>query len=103
MERVSSGIDDLDDVLGGLMPGDNVVWTGGDDDLHHQLQQSLLAAEGSAPVKVFVTTDEAPARIAPRVGGDVEILDARRGQVHADPVVLERAVLERGAPGARVV
>jgi len=102
MERVSSGIDDLDEVLGGLMPGDNVVWTGGDDALHHQLQRRVLAADPSAPAAVFVTTDEGPARVAARVG-DVEILDARRGRPHADPVALERAVLERGTPGARVV
>ena len=102
MERVSSGIDDLDAVLGGLMPGDNVVWAGGDDALHHQLQRQLLATDPAAPARVFVTTDEDPARIRRRVDG-VEILDARRGRPHTDPAALERAVLERGAPGARVV
>src|SRR5687767_13438028 len=84
------------------MPGDNVVWVGGDDELHHQLQQRLLAPDPSSPARVFVTTDEDPARVAARVG-DVEILDARRGRAHADPTELERAVLSRGAPGARVV
>ena len=102
MEHVSSGIDDLDAVLGGLMPGDNVVWTGGDDALHHVLQRRLLAADPSAPARVFVTTDEDPARVRRRVG-DVEILDARRGKPHSDPMTLERAVLDRGVPGARVV
>ena len=102
MERVSSGIDDLDAVLGGLMPGDNVVWTGGDDALHHQLQRHLFAADPKAPVRVFVTTDEDPARVRRRLG-DVDVLDARRGQALTDPVALERAVLDRGAPGARVV
>lgn len=102
MERVSSGIEDLDTVLGGLMPGDNVVWSGGDEALHHLLQERLLAADPTAPARVFVTTDEDPARVRRRVG-DVEILDARRGKPYTDVVALERAVLERGAPGARLV
>ncbi len=102
MERVSSGIDALDGVLGGWMPGDNVVWTGGDGALHELLQRSLLASSPSAAPRVFVTTDEDPVAVRRRAG-DVETLDARRGQALADPARLERAVLERGAPGARVV
>jgi transcriptional regulator with XRE-family HTH domain len=102
LERVSSGIDALDGVLGGWMPGDNVVWTGGDGALHELLQRSLLASSPSAAPRVFVTTDEDPVAVRRRAG-DVETLDARRGQALADPARLERAVLERGAPGARVV
>jgi transcriptional regulator with XRE-family HTH domain len=102
MERVSSGVDALDRVLGGLMPGDNVVWAGGDDVLHHVLQHRLLAADPAATARVFVTTEEDPASVRRRVG-DVEVLDARSGRPHADPAVLERAVLDRGAPGALVV
>src|SRR5687768_6735470 len=84
------------------MPGDNVVWAGGDDALHHVLQHRLLAADADAPARVLVTTDEQPAAARRRVG-DVEILDARRGQLLADPARLERAVIDRGVPGARVV
>lgn len=102
MDRVSSGIDAIDEVLGGLMPGDNVVWTGGDDTLHHRLQEGLLTGDPAA-VRVFVTTDESPAQVTRRFGPEVEVLDARPGKTHADPLDLERAVLERGAPGARVV
>ena len=102
MERVSSGIDDLDTVLGGLMPGDNIVWIGGDDALHHQLQRRFLSADLTAPARIFVTTDEEPGRVRRRVG-DVEIFDARPGKAHSDPTTLERTVLERGAAGARVV
>ncbi|HEX7167337.1 MAG TPA: XRE family transcriptional regulator [Acidimicrobiales bacterium] len=100
---MSSGIDDLDAVLGGLIAGDNVVWTGGDDSVHHELQRRLFRANRSAPAKVFVTTDDPPAFVKQRTGAGVTILDARRGQSHADPVVLERAVLDRGSPGALVV
>jgi len=102
MARVSSGIDELDAAMGGLLPGDNVVWIGGDEDLHHELQRQLLSADSNVPARVFVTTDEDPASVRRRLR-DVEILDARRGQTHADPATLERAVLDRGEPGARVV
>lgn len=98
---MSTGIEDLDNVLGGLMAGDNVVWTGGGDALHHNLQRGLFAADSSS-IKIFVTTNETPARVAARVGKDVDILDARPGKAHTDPVALERAVIERGVPGARV-
>jgi hypothetical protein len=100
---LSSGIDELDGVLGGLMAGDNVVWVGGDDVVHHELQRRLFAASSASPAGIFVATEEAPPHIARRIDADVEILDARRGQKHADPILLERAVLERGGPGARVV
>ena len=103
MEHVSSGIEDLDDVLGGLMPGDNVVWTGDDDQIHRELQRRLFAANRSAPTRVFVTTDETPASVKQRIGSGITILDARRGQPYADAVALERAVLQRGSPGALVV
>ena len=89
MERGSSGIDGLDAAIGGLMPGDNVVWVGGDEELHHELQRKLLSPDSNAPARVFVTTDEDPASVRRRLG-DVEILDARRGQAHTDPAALER-------------
>jgi XRE family transcriptional regulator, regulator of sulfur utilization len=101
MERVSSGIDDLDAVLGGWMPGDNVVWTGGEDALHSALQRGLLT-DVSPPTGVFVTTGETPTAVRRRVG-QVAIVDARPGQPHAEPAALEGAVLERGGPGVRVV
>ncbi len=33
MKRVSSGLADLDDLFGGLIPGDNIVWVGDDQEL----------------------------------------------------------------------
>ena len=101
MAGVSSGIDDLDAVLGGLARGDNVVWVGGDDSLHRLLQGGLFAA-GDGGAHVCVTTDQAPADVRRWVGDGVEILDARRGRPYADPLALERTVLGRGGPGARI-
>lgn len=104
MEHLSSGIDDLDKVLNGLLYGDNVVWVGGDNDVHERLQRGLLSAQGSPPAPlVYVTTEASPAEAASRVGRAVEVLDARRGQAYTDPVALEQALVERASPGARIV
>ena len=97
MEKISSGVSDLDEVLGGgLLPGDNVVWFGGDDALHTLLQSAFFAAAPASAPKVFVSTSESPTAAARRLGAGVEVLDARPGKSFTDPVVLEQAVLERG-------
>jgi transcriptional regulator with XRE-family HTH domain len=101
-ERLTSGLPALDAVLGGLMVGDNVVWFGGDDDVHAVLQRALFSAAPEAAVSVFVTTREAPDRVRRRVGDRVHVLDARPGKAHADAVTLERAVLERATTGSFV-
>ena len=102
-ERLTSGIPALDAVLGGLMVGDNVVWFGGDDDVHHVLQRAFFDAAPNDAVSLFITTREAPDRLRKRLGGAAKILDARPGKAYADAVTLERAVLEQATPGAFVV
>lgn len=103
-QRVSSGIAGLDIVLGGgLMAGDNVVWFGDDDDIHHALQRAFLIGAPTDGVKLFVTTRDAPARVRARSGAAVEVLDARPGQAFAEPMLLERTVLERAGSGGSVV
>lgn len=101
-ERFPSGIEGLDTALGGgLMPGDNVVWFGGDPTLHALVQEAFFAGAPSSAPKVFVSTREAPADVVRRLG-DVEVLDARPGKPFTDPVQLERTVVERGRDGAWV-
>ncbi len=103
MERFSSGLDQLDAVLGSLMAGDNVVWFGGDDELHGVIDGALFAATPATTTKIFVTTRDAPATIRRRFGSNVEVLDSRAGKALSDPISLERAVLERATTGTRVV
>ncbi len=102
MERVSSGVDELDVALGGLLLGDNVVWFGGDTELHEILQRALFAATPAAGAKVFVTTRDAPAQVRRRTGADVDVIDARPGKPLAGRAALAREVRARGATGARV-
>jgi transcriptional regulator with XRE-family HTH domain len=103
MERFTSGIEELDAVLGGLMAGDNVVWFGGDDELHHVIDGALFASTPADVTKIFVTTREAPVAIRKRFGADTLVLDARPGKAFGDPIALERAVLEHAVAGTRIV
>ena len=97
MDHISSGIEGLDGVLGGgLLAGDNVVWFGGDDVLHELIRSAFFTAAPTGSNRFYVTTREAPAAVIGQLGR-VEILDARPGQELADPLLLERTVVERGA------
>ena len=102
-DRLSTGIGSLDAVLGGLIPGDNVVWFGGGVDLHRALQAALVSAAPSGTPTVLVTTLEAPDAVRRRLRQGTEVLDARPGERFADPATLERAVIERGAGGAWII
>lgn len=95
----STGIPELDDALGGLLAGDNVVWLGGGDALHDALHRAFLAGEAAA----YVTFEESPARVRSRLGAHVRVVDARSGRPHSDLVALERAVLGNASPDARIV
>lgn len=96
--RVSSGIDDLDSLLEGLIPGDNVVWVesdGGDGGVTARVEDAFLAATGRGRLpRAYVTTSRRPELVRERVGPGVLVLDARPRRSHAAPDVLEQALLE---------
>src|SRR5690606_36122148 len=48
------------------------------------------------------TTREDPDRVRRSLPAGTVVLDARPGRPLTDPVALERAILDRGGPGARV-
>lgn len=97
---VSTGIPDLDDVLAGLLPGDNVVWVGDDARVLALVEDGLLAdaARHGRPC-TYVTTGSTPAALRHRLGPGVEILDSRPGGRYADAMTLERALLDPGRSG----
>jgi transcriptional regulator with XRE-family HTH domain len=93
--RVSCGIVDFDEVLGGLIPGDNVVWVADRPDLLERIEDGFLEASGAHGLpRAYVTTLVDPAVVQKRVGDDVTVLDARARRPHADPAVLEQTLLE---------
>ena len=100
--RVSSGVADLDELLGGLLLGDNVVWE--HDDLAAVVDFEDAFVREGLRVEVpchYVTTTETPAQVAERFGPAVTVLDARAGRPFADPVRLETTLIEsaRVSPG----
>ncbi len=100
----TTGVEGFDLALGGgLLTGDNIVWFGGDDGLHHAIARAFFEGAPRTTAKLFVTTRDAPAVVRRTTGHDVDVLDARPGKRLTDPVTLERAVVERAGPGARVL
>jgi transcriptional regulator with XRE-family HTH domain len=103
---MSTGVPDLDDLLGGLVAGDNVVWSYDDGDLVRRFEDEFVR-EGLRQGEPchHVTTSTPPAEIRDRFGPTVVVLDARPGRRFADLVDLEHAVLDaaRAAPGRFVV
>ena len=104
--RASSGIPDLDDLLGGLLPGDNVVWVTTSQGVIATIERSFLA-EGLRRGEpcTYVTTAIPPARLRAEMGETLRVLDARAGRALAEPTDLEKRILDdaRRAPGRIVV
>lgn len=102
MERVSSGVTDIDDLLGELIPGDNIVWVSDYQELLTRLENAFIA-EGlrSGVPSWYVTTESSPPELERRLGRGAAVLDARPRGRFADPVVLERTLIEAAqkAPG----
>ena len=105
-DRLKSGIPDLDDLLGGLILGDNVVWVVDATDVVRRLEDALLAeALRRGQRCCYVTVSTAPDRVQERLPKGVTVLDARARGSLGDPAALEMAILEaaRGTPPGCVV
>ncbi len=94
----STGVPDVDQLIDGLMPGDNVVWVGDDPNLHLELENSFLGIEDGSGILVQVTD------VGPPPPPGARVVDARPGRPDADPSVLEATIVRLGAePRARIV
>jgi transcriptional regulator with XRE-family HTH domain len=106
-DRLKSGIGDLDELLGGLILGDNVVWVVDAPDVIRRLEDALLreAVERGQPC-CYVTVSTAPERVRERLHPAVTVLDARARGSLGDPATLEMAILDAAGgtpPGCVVV
>ncbi len=100
----STGIDSLDAALGGgLLTGDNIVWFGAGRGLTDAATSAFFRAAARAATKVVVSTGDHDLSVRREGRGAVEVLEAGRGKQFTDPVDLERALIERAEPGARVL
>lgn len=102
MDRVSSGVADVDALLGGLIPGDNIVWASEDQELLSRLEARFMEEGRRTEVPCcYVTTAASPAELKRRLGPGVTVLDARPEGKFADPALLEQTLVgaSRDAPG----
>jgi transcriptional regulator with XRE-family HTH domain len=105
-ERLTSGVEDLDLLLDGLILGDNVVWVGDDEDVVRRLEDALLAESVRRGQPCFyVASGLVNDALKRRLGPGVVVLDAGGGGPYGDPGVLATAVIEgsRGSPPGCVV
>ncbi|MDQ4096518.1 MAG: helix-turn-helix transcriptional regulator, partial [Actinomycetota bacterium] len=109
-DHLTSGIPDLDELMGGLILGDNVVWVvdGADGaDAVVRLEDALLAEAGKRRQPcMYVTGASDPAKLRSRLGPSITILDARSRSAYATIGPLEDAIVEAASgtpPGCIVI
>ena len=101
---IRSGISDLDEILGGILTGDNVVWVTDQQDLFNRVELALLQAAPDGERALHITGRETAAAVRTRVGKNVDVIDARSGSPMSDPVALEQKIITEVRNGAsRVV
>jgi hypothetical protein len=80
----STGVEQLDDALGGLFWGDNVVWEIEDGESLDPFVDALVAVRAQFSNAAFVTLTEEPGAIRAAHPG-FDVLDARAGTQLARP------------------
>lgn len=94
--RVTTGLDVLDTLLEGLIPGDNVVWVAGSAEILGFMEDAYLrhAVEDGRTCS-YVTTMTSPDELAKRLDSQVAIIDARPDKPLGNPISLEREMVHR--------
>jgi transcriptional regulator with XRE-family HTH domain len=101
MHREPTGVPDLDELLaGGVIGGDNVVWTGDSRATLRRLADAFVGVAAARSVWVRTSDRRGDGQAPPPA---VEVLDARPRRPLADPIALEAALMETVTPGSRVV
>ncbi len=95
MNRCSTGVPDLDVLLGGLIGGDNMVWVSSNADVLDHIERAFLQ-DGSRRGEpcLYVSASAPKAKVQAKVGTHCDVVDARPRSRLADPVVLEQTLLE---------
>ena len=105
MDRPSTGIGALDELLGSLGVGDNVVWQAPDPaDIEPFVEAFLATAHGDTPL-TYLSFHLPPAAVLDRFGqvwdsDRFTLLDGWTGSQHASP---ERSVAVAGSPPQALV
>jgi transcriptional regulator with XRE-family HTH domain len=94
--QLSTGIDALDGLLGGLLPGDNVVWVAESGAPVTPFFEAFLS-EGLRRDRCCVYVRTTPEDDDPlRIGPGVDLLEAGARGRYSDPASLEQALVEAG-------
>jgi transcriptional regulator with XRE-family HTH domain len=96
-QRVSTGIDALDAVLGGLYWGDNVVWQF-DGAPVRPFYGAIVGAHGPFDAKLAVALEDGAERLH---DGELGVIDARPGTAFSQPGDLLREIHRICAPRGR--
>lgn len=105
-DRLSSGVAGVDDLLGGLIRGDNVVWASDDARLFVVTEAAFFrSARAAKAPRVYVTATRPPSAVERELGDDVVVLDGRPRRQYGEPAALEEALvgIARETPSTCVV
>jgi transcriptional regulator with XRE-family HTH domain len=91
--RESTGISDLDALLGGWLPGDNVVWISDQDELLGRLERAFLHEGLKRGQWCTYASSRSRREVTSTLPAGVKFLDTRRG-TFADPIRLEEALVQ---------
>lgn len=101
---VRSGISDLDEILGGLLTGDNVVWVTDQQEIFQLVERALLDATPQGDTALHITGRETKSQVTQRLGDRVKVVDARSESRLSDAALLEQLIVTEVRNGAsRVV
>ena len=86
---------DLDVLLGGLLPGDNMVWVSSDPELLDRIEQEFVEEGRRQGEPCLYVSGSAPkAQVHTKVGKHCTVLDARPQSRLADPMLLEQTLVK---------
>lgn len=94
MATATTGIDELDEALGGLYWGDNVVWEVEDDDAIRPFYDAVAASADLYDQAAYVTLTRAPDEVEAAYPG-LDVVDARPGGRLARPGALVEEIGRR--------
>src|ERR1700674_3360803 len=100
LAEASTGLAGLDELLGGLIPGDNVVWIAERAGPYEVAERAFVAqSEREGRRCTYVTTLRDPAEAG--LSDEVEIVDARRGRRMAPAAALAAEIEQRARQDPR--
>ena len=92
--RISTGVAGLDDLLGQLIPGDNVVWSSDDAAFFPIAEKGFLTQAQHRRLQcIYVSASRRAPDVARELGAGVMVLDARASGEHGDPARLEQRLV----------